>query len=79
MIAVALMAGLLAGCGGHTYDPNEGVDTTGVTQLKRYIAGQRTLDPLQKLAADVTGEGKLNTTDVTQIKRFIAQMRTFDW
>ena len=55
------------------------VDTTDVTQLKRFIAGKRDLNPLQFLAADVTGEGKVNTTDVTQLKRFIAGLRTFEW
>ena len=55
------------------------VNTTDVTQIKRFIAGKREFNAIQLLAADVTGEGKLNTTDVTQLKRYIAGKRTFEW
>ena len=55
------------------------VNTTDVTQLKRFIAGKRNLDPVQQVTANVNGDNKINTTDVTQIKRFIAGKRTFAW
>ncbi len=55
------------------------VNTTDVTQLKRYIAGKRTFDQFQQFASEVTNDNKINTTDVTQLKRFIAGKRTFEW
>ena len=55
------------------------VNTTDVTQIKRYIAGKRTFDPVNQIAANINRDDKVNTTDVTQIKRFIAKKRTFEW
>ena len=55
------------------------VNTTDVTQIKRYIAGRRSFDPVNQIAANINRDDKVNTTDVTQIKRFIAKKRTFEW
>ena len=55
------------------------INTTDVTQTKRFIAGKRTYNAIQTLTSDINGDGKINTTDVTQTKRFIAGKRTFSW
>ena len=55
------------------------VNTTDVTQIKRFIAGKREFDAVQSASANVNGDSKLNTTDVTQLKRYIAGKRTFEW
>ncbi|MBQ1501573.1 MAG: dockerin type I repeat-containing protein, partial [Firmicutes bacterium] len=55
------------------------VNTTDVTQIKRFIAGKRTFDPVNQIAGNINRDDRLNTTDVTQIKRYIAGKRGFDW
>ncbi len=55
------------------------VNTTDVTQMKRYIAGRETFNIQQILAGDVNEDGEINTTDTTQLKRYLANKRTFEW
>jgi hypothetical protein len=58
----------------YNYDENDWVNdvtTADIVWLTRYILGVESLNPFQKLAADVNRDGELSISDIIDIKRLI--------
>ena len=53
-----------------------GVNSTDALAIRRYLASLVTLDPMQLLAADINGDGKVTSTDALLLRRRIAGIDT---
>lgn len=58
--------------------PTDSIKNSDLLQMKLYMGGTRTLEPISLIAADVTGDGKVVNADLLQMKIFIGTGKAFN-